>query len=126
MSDATPAYEVRFTGDAKAEVESLDGSIKMRLRKALEKKIAVEPEQYGAPLRGKLAGYWKHEFASHRIIYRVYRDRRLVVVCAVGPRKGTDREDVYRQLEGFAKTGRVAEQIVSVLKSLEPEDSRAR
>lgn len=106
-------------------MESLDGSIRKRLRQALEKKVAVEPEQYGTPPRGKLAGYWKHQFASHRIIYRVYRDRRLVVVCAVGPRKGTDREDVYRQLEEFAKTGRVAEQIVSVLKSLEPEDSSA-
>jgi mRNA interferase RelE/StbE len=108
-----------FTNDAKADVQSLDASIKRRLRKILGRRIAVQPEQYGTPLRGNLAGYWKHEFASHRVIYRIYPDDKLVIVCAVGARKGSQKKDVYRQLEVLARSGRLAERVLAVLKSLQ-------
>ena len=118
MSEGRPPYQVLFTKDARADVDSLDGSIKKRLRKVLQGKISVAPEQYGTPLRGILAGYWKHEFASHRIIYQFRDKQHLVVVCAVGLRKGLHKTDVYKELEGIAKTGRLADQIRAVLKSL--------
>jgi mRNA interferase RelE/StbE len=118
---ARPAgYEIKFTEDSGAEIRNLDGSVRKQLKKALEKKLAVDPEGYGLPLRGVLTNYWKHEFGSHRIIYRIYREARLVVVCAVGPRKAGDKEDIYRQLEAVATTGRLAGQLASVLKKLLP------
>ena len=120
MTTPKPPYAVMFTSDAKAEVQSLDASTKGRLRKILGQKIAVQPEQYGTPLRGSLAGYWKHEFASHRVLYRIYPDDKLVVVCAVGARKGSHRRDVYRQLEALARSGRLAERLLAVLKSFAP------
>lgn len=117
---AAPAFEIRFTEDAGAEIKGLDGSIRQQVKKVLEKKLAVEPEGYGLPLRGPLANYWKHQFSDHRIIYRIYKDEKTVVVCAVGSRKAGDREDIYRQLEAVAKTGHLAEQVASVLKSIIP------
>jgi mRNA interferase RelE/StbE len=113
-----PSFELRYTPDAATEIKGLDGSVRSKLRKVLENKLAVDPEPYGLPLRGVLAGYWKHQFGNHRIIYRIYRDYRVVVVCAVGARKQGDAEDIYRQLESVAKTGRLAEQLASVLKNL--------
>ena len=89
-----------------------------QLRKVLEKKLAVDPEGYGLPLRGSLAGYWKHQFGNHRVVYRIYPQHRMVVVCSVGVRKKGDAEDIYRQLESVAKTGRLAEQLASVLRNL--------
>jgi mRNA-degrading endonuclease RelE of RelBE toxin-antitoxin system len=86
----------------------------------MEKKLAVDPEGYGLPLRGSLAGYWKHQFANHRVVYRIYPEHPMIVVCAVGVRKQGDAEDIYRQLESVAKTGRLAEQLASVLKNLLP------
>jgi len=59
---ATPAFELRYTSDAAADIKSLDGSIRKQLRKVLEKKLAIDPESYGLPLRGALTNYWKHEF----------------------------------------------------------------
>jgi mRNA interferase RelE/StbE len=115
-----PPFELRFTLDAAAEIKALDGSVRNQLRKVLEKKLAVDPEGYGLPLRGSLAGYWKHQFGSHRVIYRTYPQHRVVVVCSVGVRKQGDAEDIYRQLESVAKTGRLAEQLTSVLKHLLP------
>jgi len=117
---ATPAFELRYTPDAATDIKNLDGSIRKQLRKVLEKKLATDPEGYGLPLRGALTNYWKHEFGNHRIVYRIYTAQRVVAVCAVGVRKHGDVEDIYRQLEAVAKTGRLAEQLAAVMKKLVP------
>jgi len=117
---ATPAFELRYTADAATDIKNLDGSIRKQLRKVLEKKLAIDPEAYGLPLRGALTNYWKHEFGNHRIVYRIYPAQRVVAVCAVGVRKHGDVEDIYRQLESVAKTGRLAEQLAAVIKKLVP------
>ena len=56
-----------------------------------------EGERYGLPLRGSLAGYWKHQFGNHRVVYRIDPEHHVVVVCAVGVRKQGDAEDKYLQ-----------------------------
>jgi mRNA interferase RelE/StbE len=117
---ASSSFELRYTEDAAKEIKELDGSIKKPLRKVLEKKLAVHPDSYGLPLRGPLSGYWKHEFADHRVIYRIYPDPPTVVVCAVGPRKAGNAEDIYNQLDAVIKTGRLAEQLVLVLNKFLP------
>lgn len=113
-------FELRYTTDAATDIKALDGSVRNQLLKVLEKKLAVDPEGYGLPLRGSLAGYWKHQFGNHRVIYGIYPKNRVVVVCAVGVRKQGDAEDIYRQLEAVAKTGRLAQQLASVLNNLLP------
>jgi mRNA-degrading endonuclease RelE of RelBE toxin-antitoxin system len=115
---ASTAFELRFTADAATDIRNLDGSIRKQLRKVLEKKLAIDPEGYGLPLRGALTTYWKHEFGNHGIVYRIYPAQRVVAVCAVGDRKHGDVEDTYRQLESVAKTGRLAEQLAAVIKKL--------
>jgi mRNA-degrading endonuclease RelE of RelBE toxin-antitoxin system len=114
-------FQLRFTPDAAADIHSLDGSVRNQLRKVLEKKLAVNPEGYGLPLRGALANFWKHEFANHRVIYRINPQFRVVAICAVGIRKQGDAADIYRQLQSVAKSGRLAEQLASVLKKILPE-----
>jgi len=118
---AKPCFELRYTPDAATDIKDLDGSVRNQLRKVLEKKLAVDPEGYGLPLRGPLANYWRHEFGNHRIVYRIYPQHHVVVVCAVGARKQGDAEDIYRQLQSVAKTGRLAGQLASVLKNLLPK-----
>jgi len=115
LPPAATSFDLRYTDDASKEIKGLDGSVKRKLRKVLEKKLAANPEGYGLPLRGPLAGYWNHEFANHRVIYRIYPSPPTVVICAVGPRKQGDAEDVYAQLQAVAKTGRLAEQLAAVI-----------
>jgi mRNA-degrading endonuclease RelE of RelBE toxin-antitoxin system len=114
------SFELRYTSDAAADIRGLDGSVRQQLRKVLEKKLAVNPEGYGLPLRGSLTNYWKHEFGSHRVVYRIYSEPRVVVVCAVGIRKQGDAEDIYRKLAAVAETGRLAGQIAAVIRKLLP------
>jgi mRNA-degrading endonuclease RelE of RelBE toxin-antitoxin system len=118
---AACSFELGYTEDAAGDIKRLDGSVKKQLRKVLEKKLSVDPEGYGLPLRGPLAGYWKHEFATHRVVYRIYKDHRVVAVCAVGPRKHGDSEDIYNQLNAVAETGRLADRMASVLKKILPK-----
>jgi mRNA interferase RelE/StbE len=121
MSPTAAKYTLAFTSDAKQDVATLDGSIKKRLRQALEGKLAIDPTGYGTPLRGELTGYWKHEFAAHRVIYRIYNDRQLVVICAVGKRQGEHVSDEYEQLVPMVKAGKVLQQVLAVLAELKPK-----
>src|SRR5207237_7997745 len=121
---AKPPFELRYTSDAAADIKALDGSVRNQLRKVLEKKLAVDPEGYGLPLRASLAGYWKHQFSNHRVVYRIYPQHHVVVVCSVGVRKQGDAGDIYRQLETVAKTGRLAAPPAAVPKKLAPHTQR--
>ncbi len=117
MRSAATPYAIRFAADARREVESLDGSVRKQLRKLLEKKLAFHPAQNGEPLAGVLKGYWSHHFAAHRMIYRIYDDVRLVLVCAAGARRAGHLSDVYRHFEALVEAGRTAQQILDVLRS---------
>jgi mRNA-degrading endonuclease RelE of RelBE toxin-antitoxin system len=112
------AFEIKFTFDAAKDVQRLDGSIKQKLKNTLTRKLAVDPDGYGTPLRAELVNYYKHEFATHRIIYRIYPLKKLVVICAVGPRKSGDLQGLYNQLGKLVQSGRLAEQIQAVLRSI--------
>jgi len=120
LSGAEPRYSIAFTRAAFGYVKGLDGIIKNKLKKVLTKKLAKDPQAYGLPLRSPLQHYWKHEFAAHRMIYRIYEEKQLVVVCGVGPRNQGDAADVYKQFQALAQTGKVAQQIAEVLGGLVP------
>jgi mRNA-degrading endonuclease RelE of RelBE toxin-antitoxin system len=115
LSAAEPKYSIAFPDDAFGDVKFLDGSIKNKLKKVLTKKLALDPQGYGLPLRSPLNLYWKHEFSAHRVIYRIYEEKRLLVICAVGACKQGDAADVYAQFQRLAQTGKVAQQIAEVL-----------
>ncbi len=71
-----------------------------RVQKAIRDRIdnlATEPEKQGKPLTEELVGYRSLRAVGqrYRIIYRVERDRVLVLVVAVGMRKEGNKRDVY-------------------------------
>lgn len=61
----------------------------------------------GKPLRGILAGYRSLSAARnrYRIIYRYIKEESLVVIIAIGLRKGKDFADVYKALQRSITTG---------------------
>jgi mRNA-degrading endonuclease RelE of RelBE toxin-antitoxin system len=118
VSEPVVPFEIKFTGDAGKDIGSLHGSIRKQLKQVFKKKLCVDPKGYGTPLRAQLVNYYKHEFADHRLIYRIYEDRKLVVVCAVGPRKQGDAQDIYKQLGKVVESGRLAQQMRVVLEGI--------
>lgn len=71
-----------------------------RVREKLAERIdrlVVEPEKQGKPLLGELAGLRSVRAVGqrYRILYRVERQRVIVLVFAVGIRKSRAKKDVY-------------------------------
>ncbi len=73
-----------------------DRRVREKIRDQIDK-LAVEPELQGKPLLAELSGYRSVRAAGqrHRIIYRVEKDRVVVVVVAIGLRKEGSRTDIY-------------------------------
>lgn len=81
-------YSLKFVPDALKEWQSLDGSIKDPLRKALKKRLE-QPHVPGAELHGDLRGCYKIKLRKqgYRLVYVVEDDVLVVLVLAIDRRE---------------------------------------
>ena len=72
------------------------------LRKRIEK-LAFEPDKQGKALSGKLQGYRSIRALGqrYRIVYRVDKEKIIVVIIGAGIRKEGDKKDIYKILNKF-------------------------
>ena len=54
---------------------------------AVERKLGVDPQAYGKPLRGVFSGYWRLRVGKYRVIYEIIKHQVMVIVVKVGQRK---------------------------------------
>jgi mRNA interferase RelE/StbE len=81
-------YRLKFVPDALKEWQTLDGSIKEPLRKALKKRLE-QPHVPGAELHGDLRGCYKIKLRKqgYRLVYMVEDDVLVVLVLAIDRRE---------------------------------------
>jgi len=77
------------------DLEALDVEPRRRILKAIQKKLATSPRDYGAPMRDKLFGYWKLRVDNYRVIYRMKDNILQVLVVQIGIRRDSE---VYESL----------------------------
>ncbi|MEK7528200.1 MAG: type II toxin-antitoxin system RelE/ParE family toxin [Patescibacteria group bacterium] len=65
-----------------------------RIIRLIEKKLMIDPIQYGKPLQGELKGLYRLRADPYRIIYSVKRERITVFVLNVGLRRN---DEVYNE-----------------------------
>ncbi len=53
------------------DIPALPKTIKVRIKHAIETKLAQNPEIFGKPLRRSLAGYRKLRVGDYRIVFRI-------------------------------------------------------
>ncbi len=63
--------------------------------KNIRKKLSLDPQSYGEPLRGELKGYWRLRIKDYRVIYKIRQDLIEVLVIKVGIRRD---EEVYKKV----------------------------
>ena len=86
-------YRLTFLRDAKKEWDKLGGNVRTQFEKKLRERLS-NPHVPSAKLSGLPDCYKiKLKAAGYRLVYRVYEDRVVVQVVAVGRR---DRSQVYR------------------------------
>jgi mRNA interferase RelE/StbE len=67
-------FELKYHPDVKAiDIPQLDAKLKNRIKHAIETRLATEPQQYGAPLRKTLHGYWKLRVGDYRVVFKIVR-----------------------------------------------------
>ena len=86
-------YNLKYHPDVKkSDLPKIDKKNKEMLKKAIEERLAVQPEIYGKPLQRTLRGYWKFRVGNYRIIFKV-SGYDIVILGII------HRRDVYRQIE---------------------------
>ncbi|AJF07638.1 addiction module antitoxin RelB [Geoalkalibacter subterraneus] len=86
-------FSVVYHPQVKArDIPKLNGDIRQRIRKAVEARLMVAPQEYGEPLRKTLRGYWELRVGDYRIVFKVEGDEILILgIC--------HRKEVYPLME---------------------------
>ncbi len=65
-------FELRYHPDVKAvDIPLLNEKLKIRIKNAIETRLATAPHQYGEPLRKTLKGYWKLRAGDYRVVFKI-------------------------------------------------------
>lgn len=80
------------------DLKKIDPSSKRLILKSIHKKLTHDPENYGSPLSVEYKGYWKLRVGDYRVIYKIVKDKILVMVIKVGIRRDGKiyKELIYR------------------------------
>ena len=86
------SFTLRYHPDVrKVDLPLLDERTKNTIRNAIEKRLQTAPQDYGAPLRKTLKGYWKLRVGNYRIVYRISDSEVWILgIC--------NRRDVYLKI----------------------------
>jgi mRNA interferase RelE/StbE len=81
---------VEYLPKAEKDLRKLDKSIQQEITDYMEKRIVASgsPEQFGKPLRYDKAGLWRYRVRDYRIVCQLQGRKMVVLVIAVGHRKG--------------------------------------
>ena len=74
-------FSILFHPVVKDDAAGIAKSMRERIRKAIETRLASNPALYGKPLRGTLAGFWKLRVGDWRVVYAIRDDD--VIVFAI-------------------------------------------
>lgn len=85
-------FELRYHPDVKAvDIPLLNEKLKIRIKNAIETRLATAPHQYGEPLRKTLKGYWKLRAGDYRVVFKIMENE--VRIFGI-----IHRKDVYGQI----------------------------
>ncbi|MCD6427822.1 MAG: type II toxin-antitoxin system RelE/ParE family toxin [Caldisericaceae bacterium] len=89
------AFEILYHPDVKnKDIPEINKKLRLRIRKAIEERLATEPEKYGKPLRKTLKKYWKLRVGDYRIVYEI--DKKTVYVLGIIHRKKVYKDVLNR------------------------------
>jgi mRNA-degrading endonuclease RelE of RelBE toxin-antitoxin system len=92
-------WRIRFAKSVRdTDFQTLSSSAVEAARKAIDKKLKRDPQQYGEFLHRPLQGLYKLKTSAIRIVYHVDAEAREVWVLAIG-----DRRDIWQDEVGILK-----------------------
>ncbi len=68
------AYKLKYHPDIKKyDLSKIDAKNRKMVKRAIEERLAIQPEIYGKPLQRTLKGYWKLRVGDYRIVFKVFK-----------------------------------------------------
>lgn len=86
-------YIIEYDTDIEEKLRELPKSVRGMIRKAIEKKLMVDPITFGKPLRYSLKGYRRLRVGDYRVVYRIIDDKVLVMIVDIDHRKEVYEDD---------------------------------
>ena len=79
-------YNLIYHPDVKkVDLPKIDNQNKKMIKRAIEERLALQPEAYGKPLQRTLKGYWKLRVGDFRVVFKIIGDE--ILILAVMHRK---------------------------------------
>ena len=80
-------YVIEYLQSVKVDFSSISKFNKEQIRKAIEKKLATNPIEFGKPLQYSLKGLRRLRVGDYRIIFKIEEQEKKVLVVKVGHRR---------------------------------------
>lgn len=80
-------YSILYLDSVRNDLKDLSKSTKDKLKKAIEKKLMINPIEFGKPLQYSLKGLRRLRVEDYRIIYQIIPESRIVLIVKIGHRK---------------------------------------
>lgn len=111
-------WVIEFTSSARSDVKSLAKGVRQSLRKRLEEVVAVNPAECSEELTGPLAGFRSHHFEEYRVVFKIFPTHQKIAVVGVGKKNADHHAEIYKDLEGLANAGKIAESILANMRMI--------
>lgn len=73
------SYLIKYHKAVKDDLNSLEVLTKVRIKRAIETRLAIDPIKSGEPLKGSLKGFRKLRIGDYRIAYKVIEEEVLIL-----------------------------------------------
>ena len=81
-------YEIQYLPEVVSDqIPNLSLPVRRRIKKAIEKKLAVNPIAFVKPLRHSLKGLRRLRVDDYRVIFRISEDNQKVLVVKIAGSK---------------------------------------
>ncbi len=77
------------------DLDKIPKADKAFILKTLNKKLAIDPQAFGKALTGDLKGLWRLRVRDYRVVYKIHKNKIVVLVIKIGIRKD---DEVYLDL----------------------------
>ncbi|MDL1960311.1 MAG: type II toxin-antitoxin system RelE/ParE family toxin [Deltaproteobacteria bacterium] len=87
------SYKLKYHPEVKkTDLPKIDLKKRSIIKKAIEERLASQPEIYGKPLQRTLKGYWKLRVGDYRVIFKVASNS--VFIFGI-----IHRKEIYRRIK---------------------------
>ena len=69
------------------QIPKLTLPVGRKIKKAIEKKLMIDPVAYGKPLRFSLKGLRRLRVGNYRVIYKIDEGKEIVIIVRIAHRK---------------------------------------